>query len=43
MRVVVQQWIVVVWIGEEKRLLVDVNDVDELNYEYYQNYFDLDV
>jgi hypothetical protein len=34
MRVVVQQWIVVVWIGEEKRLLVDVNDVDELNYEY---------
>jgi hypothetical protein len=34
MRVVVQQWIVVVWIGEEKGLLVDVNDVDELNYEY---------
>jgi hypothetical protein len=34
MRVVVQQWIVVVWIGEETGLLVDVNDVDELNYEY---------
>lgn len=43
MRVVVQQWIVVVWIGEEKRLLVDVNDVDELNYEYQEYLFDWDV
>jgi len=43
MMLIVDQLIVVVVIKEVKILLMDVNDVDELNYEYYQNYFDLDV